>query len=487
MALTQSATKENSVSNAKEVNNGEKSIRANQRGDEKQTRAGWLQRREAQETLMIVKEREPTKRLFDYQAKLVDTLIRNPQKSVIVMDCGLGKGPSSIVWAYRKCKMTSKNKVLVITTSSKVHVKDSLKRNDFEQDADAFVPGFRDEFLLETVSWDSLHKWVVAHKGELGQWVYIADEIFKAKNPTSRRSRAFQAIAKATSDWTGYTATPGQVWIDFLGYFIATGFVKNKTCFMRRFCRIQTFKGFVEIVGYNEERTLKNWWERISYAPDAREALQELPKANYDLVYTSKPKGYSKVLKMRQKLCSDGELSEDYEDFIDNPSALTNYLRRLCWNEKRQWMSDYLEGLGTNCVIFYNYTDTGNEIEEIAKKVLPKEAKVWRIDGSHHQIPTTDTLGEYDIVLAQWQSGGEGLNLQMITQMVMVEPTYSYVIWHQAKKRIHRIGQDRPVFYHALFAKGTIEEDILECIKGKRDFAENTWLISNKLIKEEDS
>jgi len=313
----------------------------------------------------------------------------------------------------------------------------------------------------------------------------LTHNCFKGKTPTSRRGKAFIKVTNATNDWTGYTATPGQVWIDFLGYFIATGLVRNKTAFMREFCNVQTFKGFPEIVGYYNEDTLKRWWAQISIAPDASKAIQELPKSNYDLTYVSKPKGYSKVLKMRRKLCENGEVSEDYEDFIDNPSKLTNYLRRMCWTEKKQWVADYLEGLGEPCLIFYNYINTGNDIEQIAYKVLPNGAKVWRIDGSHHEIPTRDTIGKYDVVLSQWQSGSEGLNLEFITEWLAVEPTYSFVIHHQGKKRVMRIGQTRPVFYHMLISKGTIEEDILKCIREKKLFSEKNWLISQKLIKEE--
>lgn len=436
---------------------------------------------------MIVKEGEPTKRLFDYQKKLVADMLQDANKHICFMECGLGKGPSSVMWGWAKCKQTHKNKLLVVTTASKTKVKDELKRNDFEQDADSFGGDAFHETVteLETISWDLLYKWVDAHKSQLDQWVYIFDEIFKGKTPTSRRGKAFIKVTNATNDWTGYTATPGQVWIDFLGYFIAAGLVRNKTAFMREFCNVQTFKGFPEIVGYYNEDTLKRWWAQISIAPDASKALQELPKSNYDLTYVSKPKGYSKVLKMRQKLCADGTLSDDYEDFIDNPSKLTNYLRRLCWTEKRQWVADYLEGLGEPCLIFYNYIDTGNDIEKIAYEVLPKGARVWRIDGAHHEIPTAEQIGKYDIVLSQWQSGSEGLNAQFIHHWLAVEPTYSYVIHHQAKKRVMRIGQTKPVFYHMLISKGTIEEDILKCIREKKEFSDRNWLISQKLIKEE--
>lgn len=425
------------------------------------------------------------KRLYDFQRTALKTLLSHPEKHILIMEVGTGKGILSIAWAKAICERTGKNKVLVITTSSKVHVTDSLKRNDFEQDADELCGEAWRKSLgaFDVVSWDSLYKWVDAHKQRLGDWVVIADELFKGKNPLSKRGRAFQKIAQATQDWTGYTATPGSVWIDYLGYFMAAGLVRNKTRFMQRFCRVQTFKGFPEIVGYLEENVLRDWWAQISYAPDANKALSELPKANYSIITVPKPKGYDKVLKMRQKLCEDGEVSEDYEDFITNPSQLTNYLRRLCFTQqKKQWIADFLEGLGDNAIIFYNYTETGDGLEAIAKKVLPKGARVWRIDGSHHEIPTKETIGKFDVVLTQWQSGSEGLNVQYINRWIAVEMTYSQVIWHQAKGRVMRIGQSRPVFYYLLKTEHTIEDAMLKCIKNKQDFAARTWLLGQGLL-----
>lgn len=437
---------------------------------------------------MIVKrESGPTKQLFDFQKDAVRTLIANPRKHFVVATVGSGKGAISISWAAKKCVQTKKKKLLVITTSSKTKVKDELKRNDFEQDADNFVsPAFREVIQMETVSWDLLYKWVANHEGELAQWVYIADEIHKAKNSTSRRGKAFLKIADATPDWTGYTATPGDTWIDFHSYFRATHLIRNKTQFIGRFCRVQTFKGFPEIVGYNEEDTLRRWWTDVSYAPDTRKMLAELPKANYSVVEFRKPSAYDKVIKLRQRVCEDGTFKPDpdYEDILQNPSATAHYLRQLCWTkEKAAWVADFLEGLDDQCIIFYSYTATADAIEKIAQKVLPKGAKVWRIDGSHHVIPTKEMMGGRDIVLAQWQSGGEGLNMQHIHIWLCVEMTYAYSVFNQAKGRVMRIGQTRPVFYYLLLSKQTIEEDILACLRGKKSFSEKVWLLGQKLIK----
>ena len=416
--------------------------------------------------------------LYDFQKNCVKALLSG--KRIIYASVGTGKTGIGAVWANEVCKRTGKQKVLVVSTASKV------KTSDFQEAFRDFVsPSFLSSLSSFSLSsWHSLHKWVKLHQNELSEWVVIADECQRMCGFTSRMAKSFLQITKATQDWAGFTGTPGDTWEKFGAYFCATGLVRNKTHFANRFFIVETYKGFPEIVGYKEQDTLKRWWANISYAPDTSKIAQELPKATHKVVYFSKPKGYEKVLKMRQKLCSDGSLSEDYDDFLDNPSATFHYLRQLCFTkEKQQWLSDFIEGLGENCIIFYNYKETANTIEAIAKKVLPKGAKVWRIDGSHHQIPTKDTIGKYDIVLSQWQSGSEGLNLQFMRVWVSAELTYAYSTAQQARGRVLRKGQTRPVFFFYLQTEDTIETDIMNCLKDKGKFSEKVWLLGQGMIK----
>ena len=426
------------------------------------------------------------KSLYPFQRRSVSVLLDNPNRHFVVAGVGTGKTSIGVVWAKEVCKREHLHKVLIITTASKSKTKDTRGRNDFEIEADDFCgANFRKNLdAFTTVSWNSLHKWVDEHLADIDEWVIIADEVQRSKGWTTGMGKSFLKITSRTSNWVGFTGTPGDYWISYGAYFQACNLVRNKTSFMRRFCRVQTYKGFPEIVGYNYEETLEKWWGEISYAPDTSKIANELPKATHRVVHFPKPTGYNKVLNMRQKLCEDGTLSEDYEDFLDNPSATFHYLRQLCFTkEKQQWLSDFIEGLGENCIIFYNYTATADTIEAIAKKVLPKEAKVWRIDGAHHQIPTKDTIGKYDIVLSQWQSGSEGLNLQFMRVWLSVELTYAYSTAEQARGRILRNGQTRPCFFFYLQTENTIEEDIMQCLREKGEFSERVWLLGQGLIK----
>lgn len=395
--------------------------------------------------------------LFNFQKTALNDLVHG--KHIVVQATGSGKTAVMMRWLASSYA----SNVLIVTTPSK---RDS---GDFIKDADEWNGEMWRIKLtkFEVISWHGLAKWVKAHAHELYKWTYAFDEIQKAKaGVSSGMGKAFLAITRSTNRWAGFTATPGDNWLHFYPYFTACGLVKNKTAFKRVFAIEQDYKGFPEIIGWQHEDVLKEWWEEISTTPDTSQMFKELPAEIHRVVEFDKPKGYDKLRKTR--IDKNGE-------FIETTMGLCHALRELSFTkEKQQWIEDFIEGLGTNAVLFYNYIEEGDKLEEIIKKAN-KQAKVWRIDGSHHDIPTAETIGKYDIVLCQWQSGSEALNLQFINYWVSVTPTYSYMTSVQARGRIKRIGQKKTMFFMYLKCAG-IESDVYNALKEKRDFSEEVYI-----------
>lgn len=410
-------------------------------------------------------------RLFDFQAASINELMAG--KHFIVAGCGAGKTAMAVVWANNKCVDTGKRNILVVTTASK------SRTGDFEEEADLWCPSLRNSLSsFSVLSWHKLRAWVETNWGSLGDYVYIFDEVQRAKaGVSSGMGRAFLKITSQTDDWAGFTGTPGDTWLSFYPYLQACGYVKNKTRFLNDYANVQTYKGYPEIVGWRNEDELKSMWANISYAPDTDRVMSELPEQTHKVFTFRKPTSYNKVLKTR--LNADGE-------FLDTSGALCAELRRQCFTkDKQEWIKDFVDGLESGCVFFYNFIKTGDELERIITPVLHKGARIWRIDGSHHEIPNADTIGPNDMVLCQWQSGSEALNLQFLHYWVAVELCYSYSTANQARGRIRRLGQRHPQWYGYLLTDGTIEQDILSCLKDKGEFSESVWCISKNLIKEE--
>lgn len=399
-------------------------------------------------------------KLYEYQKKSAMALTGN--RHILIAGTGLGKGYISLEWARR----TDKPNIVVVTQASK---RDS---HDFENEAKELdEKWFSSLSSFSVLSWNGLAKWYRENKNKTDwtTFAFIFDECHRAKaGVSSGMGKSFLNITSKTKYWTGYTATPGDKWIDFYGYFIATRFIRTKGQFLNQFCNIQTYKGYPEITSYHSQNILEDWWRKITYFPDTADVESQLPGATHKVVEFKPTKEYYKVLDTRMNLETGA--------FIETTMGLCHYLRQLCVTPKKlQWISDFIEGLGERCVIFYNYIEEGKQIAEVLKKVMPKDARIWNINGQAHEIPTAETMGKRDVVLAQWSSGSASLNLQFMNYWVSMTPCYSLTTSVQGRGRIRRIGQTKPQFFYYLKCKNSIEEDIYDCLKEKKDFSERTW------------
>lgn len=409
--------------------------------------------------------------LYDFQILSVKRLLEG--RHFIVAGCGAGKTAMALVWANAMRDKTGKDKLVIVTTASK------SRTGDFEKEADIWAPSLKKSLSsFSVLSWHKLRAWVNANWRNLDDYIFVFDEVQRAKaGVSSGMGRAFLKITNRTHDWAAFTGTPGDTWLSFYPYLQACGLVENKTGFLNQYANVQTYKGYPEIIGWRCENKLKSMWAKISYAPDTDKVMSELPEQTHRVFTFKRPPKYNKTLKTRTN--DDGE-------FLDTSGALCAELRRQCFTkDKQEWVKDFVEGLESGCVFFYNFIKTGDMLEEIITKALPKGARVWRIDGTHHDIPTAETIGPKDMVICQWQSGSEALNLQFLHYWVAVELCYSYSTANQARGRIRRLGQKSPQWYGYLLTEGTIEQDILACLKGKSEFSEKNWCVSNNLIKEE--
>lgn len=316
------------------------------------------------------------------------------------------------------------------------------------------------------------HDWLKENPD--GDYAVICDEVHKIANPQSNVGRVMFEVLKKSAFFVGLSATPlPNGWISAANYFKIFGFVKNMTDFKRRYCNIQTYKGFPEIVGYYHEDEIKRLWNGIS-KPLKKEDAIELPPMTEIPVSVQSGKAYASV---RKEMLFG-------ETFLDNPSALLHALRQSTLDNKLPWLDDFLEGTSSNVVIFYNYVSERKAILELIKKKHGKR-EVFRQDGECHQIPTrplrNGKMTELDrsITLAQYQSGSTGIEMQYADTIVFFSPTYSYVTYHQAIGRIERIGQVNKMTVYKMCALATVEEDIWRALKNKSDFSERVWAQEN--------
>ena len=404
--------------------------------------------------------------LFEYQKKAVRSLLTG--KRICLMGVGTGKTAVMFKWL----QATGKKKIVIVTTASKVRSGD-MDREAVMWNGKEWVDSLQD---FTIISWHKLRRWLHEHGSPLGDYAFAFDEVQRCKGYSSGMGKAFLLAASHCGAWTGYTATPGDSWKDYISYFTACRLIRNKTHFLKDFCIVQTYRGFPEITRYLHEDRLNEMWRSIATAPDTSEMMKELPVDNHRVVKFNPPRGYDKILKDRVRL--------DNNELIESTPELCHYLRQISFTkDKQEWLADFIEGLGTNCIFFCNYIEEENKVCEIAEKALPKGARVWRIDGHHHEIPTKDEIGKYDVIVAHYLSGGEALNFQFINYWCSVSPNYSYSTSEQARGRIKRIGQTKPMFFYYLWTEKTIEDAVYACLKDKGEFSEKIWAVQQGIDK----
>ena len=178
----------------------------------------------------------------------------NELKSGSVLVGGTGSGKSRTALAYffvKECggsieiadvpgslysPMTNPKDLYIITTAAKRDKKEwELEMNPFLlfKDKDKCV----NHISINIDSWNNVAKYV-----EVKDAFFIFDE--QRVVGSGKWSKSFIKIAKQ-NHWLLLTATPGDVWSDYIPVFIANGFYKNRTAFCARhvvWSRYTTFR-----------------------------------------------------------------------------------------------------------------------------------------------------------------------------------------------------------------------------------------------------
>lgn len=78
---------------------------------------------------------------------------------------------------------------------------------------------------------------------------------------------------------------------------------------------------------------------------------------------------------------------------------------------------------------------------------------------------------EPTVFIAQWQTGARGIDLTCASECICYGLTYSLIQYGQGIDRQHRIGQVNKVTYYHYVARGTIDETVIDALRGKKQIA----------------
>lgn len=269
--------------------------------------------------------------------------------------------------------------------------------------------------------------------------------------------RAFLKIAK-TNDWILLSATPGDTWTDYIPVFIANGFYKNKTEFIREHVVYRRFVKYPQVDRYLNTKRLERLRDRILVNMNfQRETVAHHSDiwCQYDRVL------YKRLIKERWNVWEDRP--------IINASELCYSLRKVVnSDESRAYETLQLTKTHPRAIIFYNFD---YELECLKNLAYEPNTEVAEWNGHKHQpIPNSERW----VYLVQYNAGAEGWSCITTDTIIFYSQNYSYKVLIQASGRIDRLNTPyHDLYYYHLKSRAGIDLAIQRAVMNKKRFNEN--------------
>lgn len=273
-------------------------------------------------------------------------------------------------------------------------------------------------------------------------------------------SKAFVKIAHHNK-WILLSATPGDVWMDYLPVFVANGFYKNKTEFTDRHVVWKRFSKFPQIDRYVDTGILLKHVRSITVnMPYPRHTKRhiEYVKVRHDEAL------FKRAWKDRWHVYEDRPIKDVGELFLVARKIVNSDASRL------KAISELLDK-HPRLIVFYNFNYELEDLRTLGKLHNIPSAE-WN-GQKHENVPDTDSW----LYLVQYTAGAEGWNCITTDAMAFYSLNYSYKINHQAKGRIDRMNTPYvDLYYYILRSGAVIDSAILKSINEKKNFNEKNWI-----------
>ena len=272
--------------------------------------------------------------------------------------------------------------------------------------------------------------------------------------------KSFLKIAK-NNRWIILSATPGDTWEQYIPVFIANGFYKNKTEFIREHVIYSRFTKYPKIDRYINTGRLIRLRNRILI--DMEFDRKTIPH-HEDVYVPYDATTYKDVMRNRW----DPYKNEP----IQQASGLCYVLRRIVnSDEARQVALCEILEKHPRAIIFYNF-DYERELLLTLAESMDIEAAQW--NGHKHQ-PIPD--GDRWVYIVQYTAGCEGWNSIRTDTIIFYSQNYSYKVMTQAAGRIDRLNTPyTDLYYYHLKSRSSIDLAINKAVKDKKEFNETRWV-----------
>lgn len=234
------------------------------------------------------------------------------------------------------------------------------------------------------------------------------------------------------------------------------------------------------IDGYKNEERLKRKMRQYGCHFLKTDEVFDLPEQVHQTIKVDITKEYrifrkDSIVSLVDYIGEECGGEEEYTRELVGDTVLTKmlYERQLCGQynkDKLEAFKDLVESTNDRLIVFYNFNDELYQLSNLCEPdILARPISI--VNGNLKNLKNYD-LHDNSITFIQYQAGAMGLNLQKANKIVYFTPPLSSELFEQSKKRIHRIGQDRPCFYYYLTCKSSIEEKIYNTLAMRKDYTE---------------
>lgn len=397
--------------------------------------------------------------LYDHQRKAIDRMFNG-----CILNGGVGSGKSRTGLFYyfkeqggwieydKYTPMKHPKDLYIITTAMK---RDTLEWDgelaNFLLSKNPEVNFYKNKITID--SWNNIKKYV-----DVTNAFFIFDE--DRVCGSGAWVKAFYKIAK-NNNWIILSATAGDTWIDYIPVFIANGFYKNKTEFMREHVQFARYTKFPKIERYYNTKRLIRLRDKILIDMDFTRNTtphHEDIFVNYDISM------YRDAMRNR------------WDPFKNEPiqqaSGLCYVLRKIVnSSDSRQIAILELAESHPRMIVFYNFD---YELDILKSIYYGDEVEIAEWNGHKHQpIPESKRW----IYLVQYTAGCEGWNSIKTDTIVFFSQNYSYKVMTQAAGRIDRLNTPyTDLYYYHLKSRSGIDLAISRALKEKKKFNESRWV-----------
>lgn len=205
----------------------------------------------------------------------------------------------------------------------------------------------------------------------------------------------------------------------------------------------------------------------------------ELPEQTFIDVKVDAPKEYRKFMKnsivtIKGKF-EFGDITNEELTLVGDTSLTKRlYARELCGvhcQTKLDAFKDLLESTNDRLIVFYNFTAEIKQLQKIAEE---HERPTSWITGMSKTM-TAYEEADNSVTFVQYQAGAMGLNLQKANRVIYYSLPERSELFEQSKKRIHRIGQDKPCYYYIMTCRKSVEEAIYKALQMRKDFTDELF------------